>query len=147
MADDNLVVMIAIDDSQHSCDACQYYVHNQYRPSHKVLLIHVLEVPFLWSEVRQEVMEDMLKKKREEAAKMEDRFKAYLEAEGVPFEMVSDFGRPDEFLVHMAKDRGAGLIVMGTRGMGTIRRTIMGSISDYVLHHSPCPVMIYRHQE
>ena len=61
--------------------------------------------------------------------------------------MVSDFGRPEEFLVHTAKDRGVGLIVMGTRGMGTIRRTVMGSVSDYVLHHSPCPVMIYRHQE
>lgn len=43
-----------------------------------------------------------------------------------------------------AKEKHAGLLVMGTRGMGTIRRTILGSVSDYVLHHAHCPVLIFR---
>ena len=34
------------------------------------------------------------------------------------------------------------MIVMGTRGLGTVRRTILGSVSDYVLHHAHCPVII-----
>ena len=35
---------------------------------------------------------------------------------------------------------------MGTRGLGTVRRTILGSVSDYVLHHAHCPVCICRQE-
>ena len=57
---------------------------------------------------------------------------------------VTDFGKPGEYVVDVAKKKKASLVVMGTRGMGTLRRTILGGVSDYVLHHSQCPVMIYR---
>ena len=52
--------------------------------------------------------------------------------------------RAGEALVDVAKEKKPLMVVMGTRGMGTMRRTILGSVSDYVLHHAHCPVMIYR---
>ena len=36
------------------------------------------------------------------------------------------------------------LLISGTRGMGTIRRTILGSVSDHVVHHAHCPVLVCR---
>lgn len=36
-------------------------------------------------------------------------------------------------------------VVIGNRGLGTIRRTILGSVSNYVIHHSPVPVIIVPH--
>ena len=54
------------------------------------------------------------------------------------------YGRPGEALVEAAVTLGADLIVIGCRGMGTIRRTIMGSVSDYVVHHSLVPVVVCR---
>ena len=58
--------------------------------------------------------------------------------------MVSDFANPGEFIVKQAADKHARMIVMGTRGMGTVRRTLIGSVSDYVIHHAHCPVLVAR---
>jgi nucleotide-binding universal stress UspA family protein len=48
-------------------------------------------------------------------------------------------------IVHLAEDLRAGLIVMGSRGRGGIRRALMGSVSDSVVRHAHCPVMVVRH--
>jgi nucleotide-binding universal stress UspA family protein len=48
-------------------------------------------------------------------------------------------------IVHLAEDLRAGLIVMGSWGRGGIRRALMGSVSDSVVRHAHCPVMVVRH--
>jgi nucleotide-binding universal stress UspA family protein len=52
--------------------------------------------------------------------------------------------RRDQAIVHLAEELGAGLIVMGSRGLGGVRRALMGSVSDSVVHHAHCPVLIVR---
>jgi nucleotide-binding universal stress UspA family protein len=53
-------------------------------------------------------------------------------------------GRADEEIVDLAHSIGAGLIVMGSRGHGRMRRALMGSVSDSVVRHAHCPVTIVR---
>jgi nucleotide-binding universal stress UspA family protein len=48
-------------------------------------------------------------------------------------------------IVEVAEELGCGLIVMGSRGLGGIRRALMGSVSDTVVRHAHCPVLIVRH--
>ena len=61
--------------------------------------------------------------------------------------MVTEFStNAGDFIVATSITEKAGLIVMGARGEGTQRRTILGSISDYVLHHAACAVAVCRHQ-
>jgi nucleotide-binding universal stress UspA family protein len=55
--------------------------------------------------------------------------------------------RRDRAIIHMAEELGAGLIVMGSRGLGGVRRALMGSVSDSVVRHAHCPVMIVRPEE
>ena len=50
-------------------------------------------------------------------------------------------------VVALAKELGADLIVMGCRGHRGIRRAIEGSISDAVIRHAPCPVLVVRSHE
>jgi len=47
-------------------------------------------------------------------------------------------------IVALAEELGVGLIVMGSRGLGGIRRALMGSVSDAVVRHAHCPVMVMR---
>jgi nucleotide-binding universal stress UspA family protein len=44
----------------------------------------------------------------------------------------------------VAEDIGAGLIVIGSRGLGGLRRALMGSVSDSVVRHAHCPVLVVR---
>ncbi len=53
-------------------------------------------------------------------------------------------GSADLEIVGLAKELGADLIVMGCRGHRGIRRAIEGSISDGVIRHAPCPVLVVR---
>jgi nucleotide-binding universal stress UspA family protein len=56
-------------------------------------------------------------------------------------------GEVDLEIVGLAKELGADLIVMGCRGHRGIRRAIEGSISDAVIRHAPCPVLVVRSHE
>jgi len=56
-------------------------------------------------------------------------------------------GRPDAEITALAEEMGAGLIVVGSRGLGGIRRTMLGSVSDSVVRHAHCPVLVVRKEE
>jgi nucleotide-binding universal stress UspA family protein len=53
-------------------------------------------------------------------------------------------GRVAPGIVGLAEEIGAGLIVMGSRGLGGIKRALMGSVSDSVVRHAHCPVLVVR---
>src|SRR5919107_3324397 len=56
-------------------------------------------------------------------------------------------GAVDLEIVALAKELGADLIVMGCRGHSGMRRAIEGSISDGVIRHAPCPMLLVRSHE
>jgi nucleotide-binding universal stress UspA family protein len=47
-------------------------------------------------------------------------------------------------IVALAEEIQADLIVMGSRGLGGLRRALMGSVSDSVVRHAHCPVLVVR---
>ncbi len=53
-------------------------------------------------------------------------------------------GEPGQGIVAAAESEGADLVVVGTRALDREGRLILGSVSEYVVNHSPCPVVIAR---
>ena len=51
-------------------------------------------------------------------------------------------GRPGPELVAMSAD--AEMLVVGSRGAGSLRELLLGSVSNYCAHHSHCPVVLVR---
>ncbi len=56
-------------------------------------------------------------------------------------------GKADEEIIALAEELDAGLIVIGSRGLGGIRRVLMGSVSDSVVRHAHCPVLVVRKEK
>ena len=54
-------------------------------------------------------------------------------------------GRTDKAIVDLAEEMEADLVATGSRRLDGMRRVLMGSISDSVVSHAYCPVMVVRH--
>src|ERR671910_968283 len=55
-------------------------------------------------------------------------------------------GRADEEIILLAEGVGADLVVVGSRGLGGIRRARLGSVSDSIVRHTHCPVLVVRRE-
>ena len=53
-------------------------------------------------------------------------------------------GRPAEEIINLAEEIGAGVLVVGSRGQGALRRAVLGSVSESVVRYAPCPVFVVR---
>jgi nucleotide-binding universal stress UspA family protein len=89
--------------------------------------------------------EDVLRENRREAKEiLEQQAKRIEESGGTVKETHLREGRADEEIVEVAEEIDAGLIVIGSRGHGRLRRALLGSVSDAVVRHAHCPVTIVR---
>ena len=53
-------------------------------------------------------------------------------------------GDPAAAICELAAELGARAVVIGTRGRGGLTRALLGSVSDYVVRHAPCTVVVTR---
>lgn len=73
---------------------------------------------------------------------------ALLAAEkGVEFKSEVLYGHTGERLVEFAFREGVDLIVTGARGLSGLKRYLLGSISNYLVNHAPCPVLVIRSKQ
>jgi nucleotide-binding universal stress UspA family protein len=59
--------------------------------------------------------------------------------------VVVEHGSPGERICATAAEHGIELIILGSHERGAFGRFVHGSVSDYVVHHAPCPVLVVRH--
>ena len=69
---------------------------------------------------------------------------AVLEQEGLAYSCRRELGHPVDRIISLAEAEHVDLIVMGCRGLSQWKSYLLGSISDGVLHHAHCPVLIVR---
>src|SRR5579871_1551847 len=75
---------------------------------------------------------------------VQQRSTPILEQAQVRYRFLHMFGHPVQMITEAAVTECADLIVLGSRGLNTWRALLLGSVSEGVLHHAPCPVLIVR---
>ena len=51
-------------------------------------------------------------------------------------------GDPAEEIIRCTEDDGRLLVVLGRRGLSTVQKLLLGSVSEKVMRHAQCPVMV-----
>lgn len=68
-------------------------------------------------------------------------------AEGVEVSFLVWEGDPGDMIVAAAEAEHADLVVVGSHGRGAVGRFFIGSVSEHVVRHAPCPVLVVRPKE
>lgn len=66
-------------------------------------------------------------------------------AQGVKTEFTQNLGDPGRMICTLARTWQAEIIIMGRRGRTGLSELFLGSVSNYVLHHAPCAVLVVQH--
>lgn len=147
----NFAVVIAIDASQQAEYAIKYYFEHLHKKKNKIVLVHVIELPDM-AHARQvylspSALAELWKEEQEKCKRLQEHLTDVIKSHGVMDVTLRTQGgtKPGQVIIATATEEKASMIVIGTRGMGKIRRTVLGSVSDYVVHHSACPVIVVRH--
>jgi nucleotide-binding universal stress UspA family protein len=88
--------------------------------------------------------EDLEWAEREARELLDEQVRKVEDAGGTVAEIHLRGEQPAEEIVALAEELGAHLIVLGDRGCGGIRRALTGSVSDWVVRHAHCPVLVVR---
>lgn len=95
------------------------------------------------------VYEDILQRYAQERQDFENRHLRLLQeiaqdaiSEGVPTDYCQAYGSPGKQICQVAKDWNADAIVLGRRGNLGLAELWLGSVSNYVVHHAPCSVLV-----
>ncbi|KAF8565783.1 hypothetical protein P879_01509 [Paragonimus westermani] len=144
------VVLFPTDGSPHSDRAFRWYVENMKMDNDTVKFISVIEpvytTPAIGMAMESPPLPDMARVMEEsiqagkklcqhcmQKAKAADvHSQAFLHVDS----------KPGPALIKAISEHKADVVVMGNRGIGIVRRTFLGSVSDYVLHHAHIPVVI-----
>jgi nucleotide-binding universal stress UspA family protein len=143
-------ILLATDGSEEAELAALRAVELAQRTDSELHVVHVGLVPsFLMSDPAtrtydRRLYEEIEEESRELLRKLSWRVKV---AGGTVAGAHLRMGEVDLEIVGLVKELEAGLIVMGCRGHRGIRRAIEGSISDAVIRHAPCPVLVVRSHE
>lgn len=140
-------LVVATDLSDPSLGAMRHAAWLADRLGSRLVVTYVMEdnIPAAIVAHSSETEEQLLARHRKHAKKSLDEFvERYLIGHDV--ECVVREGVDHQQITALAREREAGLIVIGMHGHGFLVHALSGSTAERVLHHAPCPVLVVSHE-
>ena len=148
---DNRVVLLPLDGSDNSERAFEWYAYQMHRKGDTAILVNIVEPVYatppinsidnsaLSNDSVSQQMQDII----EDGKQLTQRFlhmakNANIQAKA----FIHIDSKPGPAVVKCAKEYHADVIVVGNRGVSKLRRTFLGSVSDFILQHAHLPIVI-----
>ena len=137
-------ILLATDGSKEAQLAASTAANLAKSTGSELHVVHAGEMPLVYHPERHAYRAEYEEHEREARQLLEAQVER-MKATGVTVAQAHlRMGRADEEIVDLAQSIGAGLIVMGSRGQGRLRRALVGSVSESVIRHAHCPVTVVR---
>ncbi|MEN8234517.1 MAG: universal stress protein [Actinomycetota bacterium] len=141
---DPKVIVVGVDGSDQSIDATRVAAALARARSAKLLIVTVVRPPEGWwgivgSPPTAEALGDSLSDAQRDVL---DRVIRSTDLSGVEYETQEEIGEPSSRLIDVCTRLDADILVVGRRGAGLLRRMVVGSVANHVVHEAPCPVLV-----
>jgi nucleotide-binding universal stress UspA family protein len=150
-------ILLATDGSEDAAFAARTAVNLANKTGSELHVVYVEEVPRRLSTSESRSLEGMIDPEFEEQMRqhaqaaasqlLEEQVQKIMEAGGEIARAHPRFGRPYAEIVHLAEELDAGIVVVGSQGESGVRRALLGSVSDSVVRHAHCPVLVVRREK
>jgi nucleotide-binding universal stress UspA family protein len=143
-------ILVGLDGSHNAFESFDWYLKNVHRPEDYVIVAYspnvsgsFFSVDFLLP-TNVAAVSDAVSNAHKEAKDVRQVLEERLRNSGAQGKVhILSSSNIGHALVKEAEQENVSLIVIGSRGHGVLRRTILGSVSGYIVHHSHIPVLVH----
>lgn len=140
--------VLALDGSDASLEALRFLSSLELGSDTTVRLLHVMDEVHLPEPLArrplQRELEQRQAERRAEVERLLERAARSLAASAGAVERAVRVGDPAAEIVRAASEEDVDLVVVGARGLGTVKRLLLGSVSERLLRQAPCPVLVVK---
>ena len=134
-------ILIAVDGSESASKAFRRSVYLAQKCNSKLDLVHVVQCEVGGDSAN---TFEMIEELKDKAKKILEEYRIEAVKNNVPIQITIMQGDPATVIIELAKAKSYDLIIMGTRGRSSFQELLIGSVSQKVMHHASCPVMVVR---
>lgn len=136
-------ILLATDGSENARRAADEAAGFARELSSHVILVYIIQTPPSQSRMVQANF-DVHSLLEEDAKLRIQNIIDTFEQEKLPYTLKVAIGDPAGLIIEIAEKEKTDLIVIGSRGFGTIKGVFLGSVSQKVTHYAKCPVMVVK---
>lgn len=134
-------ILVAVDGSESASKAFRRAIYLAQKCNSKLDLVHVVQCEVGGDSANTfEIIEDL----KDKAMKMLEEYRIEASKNNISMQITIMQGDPAKVIIELAKTKSYDLIIMGTRGRSSFQELLIGSVSQKVMHHASCPVMVVR---
>ncbi|TPX57747.1 hypothetical protein SpCBS45565_g08159 [Spizellomyces sp. 'palustris'] len=148
------VVVIALDSSKSSDYAFNWALDNFLSPEKDLCVLvnvrPIAAVPGPFGTAYMDFTDYVVQveeRYRTESHALLQRYASLVKKRKIAVKAIAMRGDPREELCRKVEELDADAFILGSRGLGTLKRVILGSISDYCVHHVKCPVLVIKNKD
>lgn len=147
-------ILVPIDGSEDSKHALEIAIKLAQQFESSIALIHVyslstsppldtFDIDFVtYPQSPRDLIKQLAKVMKEVRTRLVEKSKKRVEESHIPLQIILREGHPVKEIIKIAKEGVYDLIVLGSKGSSGLIETLIGSVSEKVIRHAPCNVLV-----